>query len=72
LVFALWGGPVWIGNQDGVEQDKKKGRRKRRTKIVKRSIGLLKTFLLLKNIDKYTLKWGKNQPSFCSPLSWLT
>jgi hypothetical protein len=49
-----------IGNQDGVEQDKErervKRRIKRRMKIGKRSIGLLKSFLLLDNINKYTLK----------------
>jgi len=71
FIFALWGGPVLIGNQDGVEQDKEKGRRKRRMKIGKRNIGLLKSFLLLNNIIKYTLKWGKNQPSALR-CPWLT
>jgi len=50
------------GNQDGVEQDKEKERIKRRMKIGKRSMGLLKSFLLLNNINKYTLKWREKQP----------
>jgi hypothetical protein len=45
-----------MGNQDGVEQDNEKQRIKRRITIGKRSIGLLKSFLLLNNIYKYTLK----------------
>jgi hypothetical protein len=55
-MFALWGGPFLIGNQDGVEQDKKRERVKRRMKKGKRNIGLLKSFLLLSNTNKYTLK----------------
>jgi len=53
------------GNQDGVEQDKEKERIKRikrRMKIGKRTMGLLKSFLLLNNINKYTLKWEEKQP----------
>jgi hypothetical protein len=45
-----------MGNHDGAEQDKGRERVKRRMKIGKRSIGLLKSFLLLGNINKYTLK----------------
>jgi hypothetical protein len=56
FIFALWGGPFLMGNQDGVEQDKETDRIKRRMKMGKRSMGLLKSFLLLNNIDKYTLK----------------
>jgi hypothetical protein len=51
-----------MGNQDGVEQDKERERETRRMRIGKRSIGLLKSFLLLNNINKYTLKWGEKQP----------
>jgi hypothetical protein len=56
FIFALWGGPVLIGNQDGVEQDKERERVKRRMKIAKRNMGLLKSFLLLGSTYKYTLK----------------
>jgi hypothetical protein len=45
-----------MGNQDGVEHDKERERVKRRMKMGKRSIGLLKSFLLLSNTNKYTLK----------------
>ena len=45
-----------MGNQDGVEQDKERERVKRRIKIGKRNIGLLKSFLLPGNSNKYTLK----------------
>jgi hypothetical protein len=62
FIFALWEGPFLIGNQDGVEQDKETERIKRRMKIGKRNIGLLKSFLLLNNINKYTLKWAEKQP----------
>ena len=52
-----------MGDQDGREQDKEKERIKRRIKIGKRNIGLLISFLLLSDNDKYTLKMGKNQLS---------
>jgi len=52
-----------MGNQDGREQDKERERIKRRTKMGKRNIGLLISFLLLSDNHKYTLKMGENQCS---------
>jgi len=44
------------GEPGWVEQDNERERIKRRMKIGKRNIGLLKSFLLPSNNNKYTLK----------------